>query len=236
MHQSNFILCEGTQFYFHCFITFITWTEYVNSYRNKKVLLRERNLFGSTARRVASTPYVVLQLGTPPLHWPWPGAGTWRGGYPPPGYPPPLTWPGGVPDLGYPPAQGTPPARVPLPARVPPQLRVPPSQGTPPARVPLPGPGGTPPHQGTPPRLEYWQGTPPARPMAFWEMLQSIMGYGYPPQIVNRLKTLPSPILRMRAVKSWARTYSCGTISPAFGEIRLNIGLRPGGKSGIHCI
>ena len=72
---------------------------------NKKVLLRERKRH--TARRVASTPYVVLT------------------GYPPPaGYPPILTWPGGVPTwvplrAGYPLAG---PGRVPPP---PPQVSAP---------------------------------------------------------------------------------------------------------------
>ena len=48
-----------------------------------------------------------------------------------------------------------------------------------------PGQGGVP-DQGTPlARVPPGQSTPPARvppscPMAFWEMLQSIMGYGYP--------------------------------------------------------
>ena len=55
-----------------------------NNIKNKKVLLRERKRH--TARRVASTPYVVL-TGSPP------GQGT--------------------PQPGYPPSQGTPPARVP---------------------------------------------------------------------------------------------------------------------------
>ena len=75
------------------------------------------------------------------------------------GYPSPLlTWPGGVPYLGTPPSQGTPWPGYP-PARVPPS-RVPPSQGT--------------------PQLDL-AGYPPGCPMAFWEMLQSIMGYGYSP-------------------------------------------------------
>ena len=72
------------------------------------------------------------------------------------GYPPfVLTWPGGVP------------------GRVPPS-RVPPRQCTPPPA----GPGKV-----HPPPVWTWQGTPPAPgvcPMAFWEMLQSIMGYRYP--------------------------------------------------------
>ena len=114
--------------------------EIINS--NKKVLLRERKRH--TARRVASTPYVVL-TGYPP-----------RAGYPRAGYPPSQgTPPARVPPRpGYPPGQGTPLARVPPPARVP----------------PLPGPGRVP---------------PPGCPMAFWEMLQSIMGYGYPPLWTN---------------------------------------------------
>ena len=100
---------------------------------NKKVLLRERKRH--TARRVASTPYVVL--------------------------------------TGYPPRQGTPLPGYPL-------------AGYPPGRT--------------------WQGTPPPGgcPMAFWEMLQSIMGYGYPPPGVDKLTKwnyyLPV-ILRTRAVK-----------------------------------
>ena len=77
------------------------------------------------------------------------------------GYPPILTWPGGYPGRVPPPAgyplAGYPPAGYP-PNRVPPS-RVPPQQGNPPA-----GPGRVPPSTGC--------------PMAFWEMLQSIMGYG----------------------------------------------------------
>ena len=78
---------------------------------NKKVLLRERKRH--TARRVVSTPSVVLP-GYPP-----------RGGVPGPGYPP-----GGVPDLGTPPGgeprSGYPPRGVPDP-------------GTPPGGGPGPG-------------------------------------------------------------------------------------------------
>ena len=75
--------------------------------------------------------------------------------------------------------------------------------GYPPGGVPDPGtpPGGGP---GTPHCL-----------MAFWEMLQSIMGYGYPPLWTDRLmdgqtrvKTLPSLVLRTRAViRSWGDNY-----------------------------
>ena len=84
--------------------------------------------------------------------------------------------------------------------------------GYPPSRVPpwsWPGGGysaylGTPqqgtPQQGMPPGRYppgwTWQGTPPGVcPMAFWEMLQSIMGYGYPPPRcgqTNKVKLLPS--------------------------------------------
>ena len=71
----------------------------------------------------------------------------------------------------------------PPPARVPPQPGYPPGQGTPPARVPPP-PGWT--CQGTPPGWTC-QGTPPGCPMAFWEMLQSIMGYGYPPPVDRQI-------------------------------------------------
>ena len=85
-----------------------------------------------------------------------------------------------------------PPARVPPqpgypPARVPPLARVPPSQGTPPWP-------GYPPGQGTPPagpgRV---QPPPPDCPMAFWEMLQSIMGYGYPPPRCEQTENITFP-------------------------------------------
>ena len=85
------------------------------------------------------------------------------------GYPPILTWPGGYPAWGVP-YLGTPPAGYPLPGRVPLAGYPHPHQGTPllPGRVPPPaGPGRVPP--------------PGVCPMAFWEMLQGIMGYGYPP-------------------------------------------------------
>ena len=93
------------------------------SLSNKKVLLRERKRH--TARRVVSTPSVVLPGYPPPPPPPGGGGGGTRTSVPPP--------PGGYPDLGTPPP-----------------------------------PGGGP-------------GTPPGCLMAFWEMLQSIMGYGYPP-------------------------------------------------------
>ena len=57
--------------------------------------------------------------------------------------------------------------------------------GVPPGRVPPPGypPTRVPPCQGIPPWLDLAGYPPPPTscPMAFWEMLQSIMGYGYPP-------------------------------------------------------
>ena len=126
---------------------------------NKKVLLRERKRH--TARRVMSTPSVVLP-GYPPRGGrggTWPGTppggvpdpGTPPGGYltciPPGGY---LTWvpPRGVPDLGTPPGGYL--------TWVPPLTRVPPQGGTwlgyPPGGVPDLGtpPGGVP-DLGTPP-------------------------------------------------------------------------------------
>ena len=125
-----------------------------------------------TARRVVSTPSVVLTGYLPPPRLD-------LAGYPPP--------------AGYPPRQGTPPAGP---------GRVPPWQGTPPGRVPPQldlagyppaGPGRVPP---CPPQLDLAGYPPPPRqldlagylplgvcPMAFWVMLQSIMGYGYLPPL-----------------------------------------------------
>ena len=90
------------------------------------------------------------------------------------GYPSHPDMAGGVPYLGYPqgtpgyPWQGTPwqgtPARVP-PTRVPLPTRVPPRP-----EYPLP-------------RLDLAGYPPTGCPMAFWEMLQSIMGYGYLAQV-----------------------------------------------------
>ena len=115
------------------------------------------------------------------------------------GHPPPpvLTWPGGGTLPGTP-WQGTP---------------VPPA-GYP----PLAGPGSVPPL----PQLDL-VGYPPlgVYSMAFWEMLQSIMGYGYPPRCLphgilgniakhygirvppprcGQTENITFPILRMRAV------------------------------------
>ena len=140
--------------------------------------------------RVPPPPGGVPDLGNPPggyLTRVPPRGGTW------PGYP----W--GVPDLGTPPGgyltrvpprgvpdPGTPPGRgVPDPG-TPPQggylTQVPP-RGVPDLGTPLGGlpDPGTPPG-GVPDRV------PPHRClMAFWEMLQSIMGYGYPPPVDRQI-------------------------------------------------
>ena len=102
--------------------------------------------------------------------------------------------PGRVPPAGYPPP-GYPPSRVPptrvLPSRVPPG-RVPPCLDL--AKYP---PRYLPHGILDNVRKHYGIWVPPLGvcPMAFWVMLQSIMGYGYPPAPlgVDRLKTLPSP-------------------------------------------
>ena len=135
---------------------------------DKKVLLRERKRH--TARRVVSTPSVVL-TGYPPPVLTWWG-GTLLGGTLPggpylgtPGRVSPPSWPGGYPARGVSPLSWVPPSRVP------PILTW---QGTPLGVCPM----------------EFWvmlqsimgYGYPPGVcPMAFWDMLQSIMGYGYPP-------------------------------------------------------
>ena len=92
------------------------------------------------------------------------------------GYPPSvLTWPGGGTLTGYPPAGYSPhpdlargyPTWVPLP---PLDLA-----GYPPRCLPHGILGKVAKHYGI------WGPPPGVCPMAFWEMLQSIMGYGYPP-------------------------------------------------------
>ena len=58
-----------------------------------------------------------------------------------------------------------------------------------PTRVPprgVPDPGTPPGGSGYPPGGGTWPGYPPRCLMAFWEMLQSIMGYGYPPLWTDR--------------------------------------------------
>ena len=86
---------------------------------------------------------------------------------------------------GYPPWQGTP-----LPW-----------QGTPPAGYP---PGRVPPLLAGPGRVP-----PGGCPMAFWEMLQSIMGYGYPPcgqtEGQTRVKTLPSRRTTYASGNKWIK-------------------------------
>ena len=94
------------------------------------------------------------------------------------GYPPILIWPGGYPGRVPPchqgtPQQGTPCQGTPLPGYPPP--------GYPPPGYPPAGPGRVPPWAG-PGRVP-----PTGCPMAFWEMLQSIMRYGYPPPGVDKL-------------------------------------------------
>ena len=134
---------------FQCLITF----------QNKKVLLRERKRH--TARRVVSTPSVVLP-GYPP-----PGGGT-RISVPPPG--------GGYPDLGTPPPQGGYP-----------------DLGTPPG-------GGVPGPWYPPPRL----------PHGILGNVAKHYGIWVPPPLwtdrlmdgQTRVKTLPSLVLRTRAVMS----------------------------------
>ena len=135
-----------------------------------------------------------------------------RAGYPPNKGTPPARVP---PQPGYPPGQGTPPARVPPGQGTPLWPGYPPGQGTPPTRVPPqpgPPPARVPPRQGTPPaRVPPLAGPgrvpPPGCPMAFWEMLQSIMGYGYPsPPKCGQTENITFPILRMRAVTMLLRT------------------------------
>ena len=134
---------------------------------NKTVLLRERKRH--TARRVASTPYVVL-TGNPP---------------PPPARVPPPSWPGwgGYPAGGVP-DQGTPPARVPPPGRVPPWA------GYPPARVPPPQLDLA---RYPPPPLDL-AGYPPRLPHGILGNVAKHYGVWVPPPCgqTNKVKVLPS--------------------------------------------
>ena len=148
-----------------------------------------------------TTPSVVL-TGYPPPILTWPGGypnggvlcwGSTLPGYPPAGYPPSWPGPGGYPTW-VPPWQGTP--------QGPPILTW--SGGVPYLGTP---PAGYAPGQGTPPAGPGRVSPPSVCPMAFWEMLQSIMGYGYPPLWTDRWKDrrmskhyLPV-VLRTRAVK-----------------------------------
>ena len=145
---------------------------------NKKVLLRERKRH--TARRVASTPYVVLS-GHPPQPGYPPGQGTPparvppRPEYPPLGRVPPPTGPGRVP-----PRPGYPQPGYPL-------GRVPPRPGYPPTRVPPPaGPGRVPP-------LAPWHSGKCCT--ALWDT-----GAPPPPPKCGQTENITFPILRMRAV------------------------------------
>ena len=149
---------------------------------NKKVLLCERKRH--TACHVASTPYVVLTgYPHPPAGYPHPdlAGGTPRQGTPwqdPPGrVPPSLDLVGGYPLQQGTPRQGTPQQDSPWQGT--------PWQGTPYRVPPLPPWLNL---AGHPPTSWTWQGTPPPGvcPMAFWVMLQSIMGYGSPLPGVNK--------------------------------------------------
>ena len=112
----------------------------------------------------SGTPPGGTRSGTPP------GLGTPLGGYPV-RYPPRGGTRSGTPLTGYPPGG--------YPVRYPPD-RVPPRGGT---QSGTPPPNWVPPPGGYPVRYPggYLVRYPPCYPMAFWEMLQSIMGYGYPP-------------------------------------------------------
>ena len=168
---------------------------------NKKVLLRERKRH--TARRVVSTPSVVL-TGYPPHLTGYPPGGGYPDldltGYPPGGGTQSGTPPGGYPDPpgGYPvryPRGGTRTPRGGTRSGTPPggypDLDL---TGYPPRGVPGPGPDWVPPPRGGVPG-------PPHCLMAFWEMLQSIMGYGYPPVWTDKQSetiTFPSYYVRGR--------------------------------------
>ena len=70
----------------------------------------------------------------------------------------------------------------------------------------LPWTWGPPPRWGTPPEMGYprtWDGVPPYPDLKWGTPPTSDLRWGKPPPpaSVNRLKILPSPILRMRAVK-----------------------------------
>ena len=92
---------------------------------------------------------------------------------------------------GYPPWQGTP---LSWPGGY--LDRVPPGR-VPPGRVPPPG--------------WTWQGTPPGVcPMAFWEMLQSIMGYGYPLPVDRQIDGWMEGQTRVKTLPSRRTTYASG--------------------------
>ena len=147
---------------------------------NKKVLLRERKRH--TARHAASTPYVVLSLLTPPAD-----------------PPPPCGWPTPPPRLTHPSPQLThaspllthpsPVADPPLPQLTHPSPRL--THPSPPADPPLPPVAD--------PSLP-----PPADPPWQLDLTPPRLDLTHPPcgqtEGQTRVKTLPSPILRMRAV------------------------------------
>ena len=178
---------------------------------NKKVLLRERKRH--TARRVVSTPSVVLP-GYPP------GGGGTRTSVPPPpgGYLDLGTPPGGVPGPWYPPPGGTrtsvPPlgggtqTSVPPPPRGGTQTLVPPPGGGTQTSVPPLG-GGTRTSVPPPPRGVPGPRYPPRLPHGILGNVAKHYGIWVPPPCgqtdgwmegQTRVKTLPSLVLRTRAV------------------------------------
>ena len=158
----------------------------------KKVLLRERKRH--TDRSVSSTPSVNLYGGYP--RWgnptesdlargvPLGGGGTWGGVLPPPGVPPSRS-DMGVPEMGYTPCHSW--LRYhPHPHQTWPGYPPPPSDlaGVTPPPI---GPGWGTPHRTWP---------------------------GYPHPGVDRLKTLPSLVLRTRSVTSmWVKRSGCQEVS-----------------------
>ena len=77
-----------------------------------------------------------------------------------------------------------------------------------------------------PPPSWTWPGTPLC-PMAFWVMLQSIMGYGYPPNCeqTNKVKLLPSR----------RTTYAGGKKTDSLAEVNF-LGRRGCQHSGVFVI
>ena len=178
--------CEQLWFLSRCLsLTRVSWSIYLLAKAklqyNKTVLLRERKRH--TARRVVSTPSVVL-TGYPPPRPDLAQGCTLLGGTL-------LSWPGGYPTWVNP-RQGIPPS---WPGKVPPPLSWT-WLGTPPMCLPHGILGNVAKHYGiwVPPPSWTWLGTPPrVCPMAFWVMLQSIMGYGYPPSPTAGPGWVPPP-------------------------------------------
>ena len=193
-------LCTANMPFVHIFIN------------NKKVLLPERKRH--TARRVVSTPSVVLPGYPPPAGYPphpdlAGGEGgyltrvPWLGGVPWSGTPPrgryPVSTPRGVPDQGTP--QGG------LPDQVPPPRRGEPDQGTPPWPGYPPHPdlaGGVPdwvpPRPGYPPPAGPRRETPPpAAPWHSGKCCKALWDMGTPPrcgQTNSETITFPSYYVR----------------------------------------